>query len=70
MEDIVDIWTACRNGKIDLVKELITSNPSLASMGDSNNFQVTPIHWAAINNHKRIVELLLIQHNVNPNVIG
>lgn len=68
--DAVDIWTACRNGKIDIVRELLDSEPLLASIGDPNNSQVTPLHWASINNHRNIVELLLIQYKVDPNIIG
>ncbi|KAI5780553.1 ankyrin repeat-containing domain protein [Geopyxis carbonaria] len=53
------IHAACREGKFQLVDELLTSNPKLAYRVDSDGR--LPIHWACSFNHKAILQLLTQQ---------
>jgi ankyrin repeat protein len=52
-----DIHEAARSGDIAKVRALIKDNPGLVSSYDVTGD--TPLHWAIVNDHKEVVELLL-----------
>lgn len=52
----LDLFTASQQGNSDLVKQFIdTTN----SPDDTDCQNVTALHWASINNHINVVQLLL-----------
>jgi ankyrin repeat protein len=52
-----EIHDAAANGDLEKVKALLKDNPDLVSSKDNTSWQ--PMHWAAYNGHKDMVELLL-----------
>jgi ankyrin repeat protein len=52
-----EVLEAVRQVNGNRLRSLIDSNPSLVSIKDSSGF--TPLHWAALDGHKEIVELLI-----------
>jgi ankyrin repeat protein len=50
---------AAEKGDLPRVKSLVQSNPRAVNVGDE--FGITPLHFAAINNHRDVVEYLLAQ---------
>src|SRR3989442_10148758 len=59
-----EIGNAAARGDLAKVQALLKNNPDLvSSKGDNGN---TPLHWAALNGHKDVAELLLANGaNVN-----
>lgn len=55
------LWAA-EKGKLNVIKQLIESNPSLIDVRDSDGY--TPLHRACYGNHTEVVKYLL-QHNAN-----
>ena len=51
------IHDACASGNVPQIKALLKNDPSLVFIKD--NYGATPLHLAAINGHKDVVELLL-----------
>lgn len=51
------ISKAAHDGDLETVKALLKSNPNLVF--DKDNYDTTPLHWAAQQGHKDIVALLL-----------
>ena len=51
------ILVAARDGDLDKVKALLQDYPNLVFSKDTNGG--TPLHWASLNNHKDVAELLL-----------
>lgn len=54
-----EIHDAAIDGNLAEVKSLLTENPQLVNAKDGQNSSSTPLHMAAANNHKDIVELLI-----------
>ncbi len=52
-----EIHDAAKNGDLEKVKAFLRADPTLISKKDS--YGATPLHWAAMNGHQEIVELLL-----------
>jgi ankyrin repeat protein len=52
-----EIHDAAKNGDLAKVVAMLQADPSLVSKTDS--YGATPLHWAAMNGHKEIVQLLL-----------
>lgn len=52
-----EIHDAATSGNVEKVKALLKSNPDLVSSKDSNG--AVPLHWAALNGHKEVAEVLL-----------
>ena len=52
-----EIHDAAKNGDLEKAKSLLKDNPDLVFSKDTNG--LTPLHWAAIQGHKDMVELLL-----------
>lgn len=61
------IWAASQHGNLPRVKEIISEDISFLSMPDNQN--VSPLHWAALNNHFGICQFLLEQ-GANANALG
>ena len=53
----VDIHEAVKNNDVEEVKRLITNNPHVVTARDQ--YQMTPLHWAANKNDTLIAELLV-----------
>jgi ankyrin repeat protein len=51
------ISRAAHDGDVEKVKALLQSDPNLVF--DRDNYDTTPLHWAAGQGHKDVVELLL-----------
>lgn len=62
--------SACQNGDLDTVKELISSGSVLAT--DSFSQGITGLHWAAINNRITVVRYLVDNEysTADPNALG
>ena len=54
-----EIHDAVIDGNLAEVKSLLAENPQLVNARDDQNSSSTPLHKAAANNHKDIVELLI-----------
>ena len=50
---------ASANGHADIVKYLISLNPSPAHMNALNETGNTPLHWAALNGQLEVVKALI-----------
>ena len=61
----LSIFTACSIGEIESVKKRITINPNSVNTCDS--YGMSPLLYAAQNNHHKIVQLLL-DNNGSPNI--
>lgn len=53
----ISLWTASEIGDYDTLKNKLERNPSQAKRNDPYGY--TPLHYAAINNHIKIIKLLL-----------
>ena len=56
-KNLSEIHAAARDGNLVKVTALLKGNPDLVSSKDNNGD--TPLHWAALNGHKDVAELLL-----------
>jgi len=61
----VDIFTACREGHIDVVISLLSTED--ADVNQANNNGYTPLFWASGNGHAEIVKLLLAAPGIDVN---
>lgn len=50
-----EILWAAENGRLDLLKNLVTKNPGLVKVKDRDGY--TPLHRACYNNHSEVVEV-------------
>ncbi len=54
----VDIWTAAEQGDIKAVKQHLDAGTDLNA---KDEWGTTPLHYAAIEGHKEVVELLIVK---------
>jgi palmitoyltransferase len=68
--ELAKFITACQEGNLTIVKQLISSK--LVSANDTFSDSITGLHWACINNRLSIVKYLLSNEysTANPNAIG
>lgn len=67
--DTVDLWDACKKGRLLAVKYWLNREPSLIEAFQSEDYLFTPLHCAVIHDHADIVEYLLSQRaDVNKSV--
>jgi hypothetical protein len=59
--EIGALFEACKKGSLDEVELLITKNANINTKDRNDN---TPLHSAALNGHKEIVELLFAKGSI------
>lgn len=62
---IVDIWRSCKNGDLDMIRNLIRSGQDVNEQTQS--LKNTPLHIAAKHGHLLIVKFL-IEHGATGNL--
>ncbi|KAK6203224.1 uncharacterized protein RJT21DRAFT_119370 [Scheffersomyces amazonensis] len=65
--DLDRFMTACQEGNITIVKELLSSEK--VKVNDTFSDSITALHWACINNRLTIVKYL-VNNNADPNFLG
>ncbi|BFZ60483.1 palmitoyltransferase akr1 [Saitoella coloradoensis] len=65
--DDIDIWVAAQRGDLTRIQHLLDTGLASATSSDSQG--ITPLHWAAINDHLLVCKLLL-QNGADPNARG
>lgn len=56
---VTEVHDAARNGDLKKIESLIKDSPDLVFSKDGNYYGYTPLHWAADQGHKDVVELLM-----------